>query len=74
MRPGSCLGLSSSSLELGEVDGASVFGEPSYMIDWKQLRALVYGVARHGLDPLNATSVAPRQPVHVTQALHVSRY
>ena len=32
MRPGPCLGLSSSSLELGEVDGASVFGEPSHMV------------------------------------------
>jgi hypothetical protein len=50
MRPGSCLGLSSSSLGLGEVDGEFVIGEPSYMVGSSSehwYRAVVAKVSGH---------------------------
>jgi hypothetical protein len=50
MRPGSCLGPSSSSLGLGEVDGESVFGERSYAVGGSPehlYRAVVAKVTGH---------------------------
>ena len=50
MRPGSCLGLSSSSLGLREVDGEFVIGGPSYMVGSSSehwYRAVVAKVSGH---------------------------